>query len=117
MSDTNQTNLFHNTGGLSGSELENATVRAGHQNTHVAIYFKEHSDDEFITPEKVHEYLKEKIPEKYRNAPLTSIRRAFNYLKRPPNCIIEENGKRMGHYGMKVTAYKLSKNEQQSGGK
>lgn len=102
----NQFNLFHNTAGLSGSDLKKATIKAGFQRTDVEEYFKTHSEDEYITPEKAHEYLKEKNPDKYKNAPLTSIRRAFDYLKN--NGIIELTGKRPGHYGIDVNAYKYA---------
>ena len=100
---------FHNTTNLESSELQEATSKALTQDEEVLHLFRVF-DKLTLTPERIHKYLQDTNPNKYRNVPLTSIRRAFSNLKRK-GLIYKTDAMVRGNYGMKVNSWKLVSDE------
>lgn len=97
---------FHNTTGTQASELDLRESKAQSQDEDVLNVFKAMRLSRILTPEMVLRYLKDTKPKRYRNTPLTSIRRAFSNLKY--RGLIEKSDlKTPGDYGMKVNCWKL----------
>jgi hypothetical protein len=104
---TLQTSMsFHNTTGLSGSELEVRTEKAKSQDEDVLELFNGNYSVT-MTPETALNTLKAAHPERYKNTPLTSIRRAFSNLKNKGLIRKLDNVKVAGNFGMKVNTWKL----------
>lgn len=96
---------YYNTTNIKGEELEKATSKALTQDEEVLRMFKVFSALT-LTPERIHKYLQDTHPLKYRNCPLTSIRRAFSNLKK--RGLIEKTDVMIrGNYGMPVHVWKL----------
>jgi hypothetical protein len=104
---TLQTSMsFHNTTGLSGSELEVRMEKAKSQDEDVLEIFQS-KYTVTLTPEMALTYLQAAHPERYKNTPLTSIRRAFSNLKNKGLIRKLDNVKVAGNFGMKVNTWKL----------
>ena len=98
---------FHNTTGLKGSELQDATSKALTQDEDVLLVFNRFKGHTF-TPEQAHNYLCSTNPNKYRNTPSTSIRRAFSNLK--SQGLIEKTGLLVeGNYGRLINTWRTVK--------
>ena len=96
---------FHNTTGLQGSELQEATSKALTQDEDVLLVFNRFKGHTF-TPEQAHNYLCSTNPDRYKSVPSTSIRRAFSNLK--SQGLIEKTGLLVdGNYGVPVNTWKL----------
>ena len=98
---------YYNTTNLKGVELQEATSKALSQDEEVLRLFKVF-DKLTLTPERIHKHLQETQPLKYRNVPLTSIRRAFSNLNRQGK-IYKTNVMVRGSYGMNVNSWILVK--------
>lgn len=91
---------YHNTNGLSGSELKKATVKNLKQDIKVLEFFKKHPDKELSSCD-VYRRLR------WNNSPLTSLRRSINTLAN--NNLLKDTGKRkVGIYGSPVRLWKLN---------
>jgi hypothetical protein len=100
-----ETKSFHNTTGLKESELDLRASKALTQDEEVLRLFNVFKSLT-LTPERIHKHLQDTQPKKYRNVPLTSIRRAFSNLKKR-GLIDKTDVMVCGNYGMKVNSWKL----------
>lgn len=99
----NQTNLFYNTTGETGQELEEAKMKADSQNERVYFIFKDANTA--LTP-----FEASKIYDKrFSPAPLTSIRRAIHTLTSESLLIKNECITRVGGYGRPNYTWELNK--------
>ncbi len=100
------TKSYHNSVGISGAELSNATSKAEALDKEVMKCFRKLDADGWSTPEEVYNHL----IESGKNCLRSSVRRSFSNLKSAGK--IEFTGKKiMGGFGSRINTSRLTKND------